>query len=938
MNAILYTVFFLSGAAALLFETLLFRQAGLTFGNSVWASSLVLSSFMAGLALGNGLVARHGARIRRPVRGYAALELAIAISGVTLVGTLPALGGWLTPLLRPFLEWPWILNPLRMTLAFLLLLVPATAMGATLPVMVKALLARDPSFGSVLGRLYGWNTLGAVVGSVAGETVLIGWVGVRGTAALAGGLDLAAAAVALVLAGRVAPNATAVATRSGGSGRLSARTGRFLIAAFLSGGTLLALEVVWFRFLRLFVHGGGLAFALMLATVLAGIGLGGLAAGLWTRRNPEAYRHVAALALGAGCLSVLVYAGFRAAVAPFGTGYVRDPGEILWLTFVLTFPVSFLSGMLFTGVGAALSREVRPETRAAGLLTLWNTVGAGLGAFIAGFVLLPIAGMELSFFVLAGVYGIVGSVLWSAWPAEAPARGRWAGYTVGALFILALLLFPFGRMESDYLELPVRRYAENSGARLVASREGLTETILLLRRDIDGEPVSHRLLTDGFSMSGTEERNRRYMKLFVYLPVALHPRPERALLISYGVGSTARALLDTPGIERVDVVDISREILETSDLLYHDHANPLRDPRVRVYVEDGRYFLQSTENRYDLITGEPPPPKIAGVVNLYTREYFELIHDRLAEGGVNTYWLPVHNLTESDTAAIVRAYCDVFEDCSLWAGSGLDWILAGSRGWSAPPSVAGFIRQWEDPAVGAELRALGIERPEQLGALFIADADNLRETTRETAPLVDDFPKRLSNALVDGSELHRIYSPWMDTDIARKRFRESDFIDRAWPEALREATLAQFDYQRMINESETTGWSAERLDDLHVVLTGTELRTLPLWLLGARGDELGAVRGVLARGGASRGHEARLAFDALAGRQYGVAADYLEAALEIRPRGRKLLELRVYALCMAGRLDEAADAIRDASGWLPRDGRQRWYREWMNQTFALEWP
>jgi hypothetical protein len=239
---------------------------------------------------------------------------------------------------------------------------------------------------------------------------------------------------------------------------------------------------------------------------------------------------------------------------------------------------------------------------------------------------------------------------------------------------------------------------------------------------------------------------------------------------------------------------------------------------------------------------------------------------------------------------------------------------------------------------GAELRALGIERPEQLGAMFLADADRLREVTGETAPLVDDFPKRLANTLVDGSKLQGIYSPWMDTAAARWRFRESGLMERVWPEPLRDATLDQFDHQRMINESETSRWSAQRLDDLHAVLTETDLRTLVLWLLDARGDELRAVRRALARGGESRGHPARLAFGALADREYGVAADHLEAALENRSRDRKLMELRLYALCMAGRPDAATAVAREASEWLPPDARQRWYREWMNETFALDWP
>ena len=138
-TAFLCAVFFLSGASALIFETLWFRLSGLTFGNSVWASALVLSSFMGGLALGNGLAAYYGDRIKHPVRLYAFMEITVAITGVLLIFIIPVLTEKLSPLFRQFLDTPWILNPLRLSISFLLMLVPATAMGITLPVLVKSL-------------------------------------------------------------------------------------------------------------------------------------------------------------------------------------------------------------------------------------------------------------------------------------------------------------------------------------------------------------------------------------------------------------------------------------------------------------------------------------------------------------------------------------------------------------------------------------------------------------------------------------------------------------------------------------------------------------------------------------------------------------------------------------------------------------------------------
>ena len=141
MTALLCALFFLSGVAALLFEALWFQRAGLAFGNGVWASSVVLASFMAGLALGNALAARFGPRLRSPLRAYAALEVAIGVTGVVLVLWLPSLSPWVATLLRPLFDLEWSANLVRLALAFVLLLVPATAMGATLPVLVKALSA-----------------------------------------------------------------------------------------------------------------------------------------------------------------------------------------------------------------------------------------------------------------------------------------------------------------------------------------------------------------------------------------------------------------------------------------------------------------------------------------------------------------------------------------------------------------------------------------------------------------------------------------------------------------------------------------------------------------------------------------------------------------------------------------------------------------------------
>ncbi len=328
-------IFFVSGASALVFETLWFRAAGLTLGNSLWASSIVLASFMAGLALGNALAVRYGPRVKRPLAAYAAIEVSIGVAGLGLVLLFPLLTPLLAPLFRLFLETPLVLNTLRLLIAFTLLLIPSTAMGFTLPLLVKTLSTRDPNFGRVLGRLYGWNTLGAMAGALGGEIFLIGALGIRGTALLAASLNFGVALCVLVLAPAFRRDE---ADPAGDSERALSRplrkSKRILLAAFISGGALLGLEVVWFRFMLLFINGTSLAFAGMLAVVLFGIAAGGFIASWCLKLRPLAYQWVPLVALASGAITVFTYISL---VEPLG---------ILSIA-----PVSVLSGVLFVFPG-----------------------------------------------------------------------------------------------------------------------------------------------------------------------------------------------------------------------------------------------------------------------------------------------------------------------------------------------------------------------------------------------------------------------------------------------------------------------------------------------------------------------------------------------------------------------------------------------------------
>ncbi len=905
---VLVPIFFLSGIAGLTFETLWFRLAGLSLGNSIWSASLVLAAFMGGLSLGNGLVARFHSRIARPIRLYAQLELGIGIGSFLVVLALPRLSGALGPLFAMVADTPWLLNVARLGSAFALLVLPTTAMGATLPLLTEALSRGNPHFGTTVGRLYGWNTLGAMLGAISTEAVLVRFLGIASAGMIAMLLNLAAGALAMRLAeSPVAASASAITPS-----RFTARACRYLLVASSSGFAMLALEVVWFRFLLLTYTGTGLSFAIMLTVVLAGIGLGGLAAARLVRASGNGHRWMPHLMAMSGLMVVATYYGFDL----FTAQQSRESATLLVFTGFAVFlmlPVSLLSGATFTLLAHAVNLELGRPLRTTGVVALWNTVGATAGSLIAGFVLLPAIGMEHSLFVLAALYVVMALVL----PMPCAADGRWAvrsAWGMIAVAGLALVVFPFGLMERSYFRIVERALPDQT---LIDTREGVTETLRYYRRDVFGAPAFYRLVTNGYSMSATTVLAKRYMKLYVYLPLALQSDARDALLISYGVGSTAKALTDSAGLRHIDVVDISREILEMNSIVYPDSDSPLHDPRVRVHIEDGRFFLSTHAHKYDLITSEPPPPKVAGVVNLYTQEYFQSVRDHLTPGGRATYWLPVHQLQPLDTLAIIKSFCNVFTDCTLWDGAGLEWMLMGGNGLLQRVSSETFSAQWRDERVRQELVALGFERPEQMGASFMGDARYLAGITAGLPPVTDNYPQRISSELVRNPGRVPLYAALMDERDRLARYRSSTYIDQVWPRELAAQTLPYFHYDGLIKDHFTQGlyppagpeflWGS--IDE---VLEKSSLQTLPLWLLGTDRDSQRNASAVARHGAAQEPDvELELALGRVVQRDYPGALQLVEHS--IRTTGGKSsvgqLSLLLYLLGKTGRIDDARNLI-----------------------------
>ena len=642
---LLYAIFFCSGASALIFETLWFRQAGLVLGNSVWAGSMVLSSFMAGLAIGNAVAGRYGRRVANPVRAYGRLEVLIGLTGVSLVLIFPQLNLWLAPVLRPYLDDPWVLNPIRLGVGFGLMLIPTAAMGATLPMMVQGLQSQGTQFGENLGRLYACNTLGAMAGALGCEMVLIPALGLRDTGLVAAACSVTAGVAAMLLGreGVGAGGREGVEESHGdrllSSPPLSPSPSRplspytLLAATFLCGGALLALEVVWFRYLVLFNFGTTRIFAVMLAIVLGGIAIGGLVAARFIKVQ-DAARAIPFVALASALLTLLTYALPAARIAFFPMDLHNDYTGLstLWRALPVMLPVSALSGMLFTLIGQALHREGEPESATAGALTLANTIGAMCGALFGGFVLLPRLGMDASFLALAVTYAVVAFLCRGAIRTFGEETQRRFAMGFVALVAIAGVLSLSGLSNKVLLRVASRYTSRDT--KVVAVKEGLIDTVMYTEASFKNKPLYHRLITNTHSMSATTPGCQQYMKMYVYLPVAVHPAPRKACLISYGCGR------DGEGAHRHEGAVADRR---GRHLAGHSRPEPRGLSRsgdasaersAGAGAHRGRPVLSANHERaIRPHHRRAAAAKGAGIVNLYTREYFQLIHDRLAPAG-----------------------------------------------------------------------------------------------------------------------------------------------------------------------------------------------------------------------------------------------------------------------------------------------------------------
>jgi spermidine synthase len=439
-------------------------------------------------------------------------------------------------------------------------------------------------------------------------------------------------------------------------------------------------------------------------------------------------------------------------------------------------------------------------------------------------------------------------------------------------------------------------------------------------------------------MSATNPHSQRYMRLFAYLPLAFRGGPKDVLLICYGCGVTADAFLRSESVRRLDAVDISKEVFALADFYSGiNYSNPLRDPRVHAIVQDGRFFLQACPRQYDIVSGEPPPPKVAGSVNLYTQEFFSLMKGRLKEGGIATFWLPLNQLKLEESKAILHAFRAVFPTCAVWAAPDQEWIMMGIKGSPAKVRSEEITRLWADPRTGADLRRIGLEVPEQLGALYIMDGEEIDRITDETAPLIDNYPKRLTDERWDEEANHRLALSCFDPATAMARFRGSALTRTIWPETLNRSLESLFAVRQARYVSETS--AGNKLDELDLYLRHSRLRTPILEILGSDGFRLGIAERVAGKSDPPPIETLPdLIAGALAARDLTGAIGFLEMKNERSAISADDLLLLIYLYCLNERVDKAEALANTNVSYLAKASSVDWLWHKLQADFGFHPP
>lgn len=727
--------FALSGLAALVYQAAWTREFALVFGTSELAVATVLAAYMGGLALGAALIDRLLPRFTRPVLGYALLELGIGAASVFLVPALlqassaflaTAFGGQSAP---PSSEHGG-LSLYFLASAFVVLAVPATLMGATLPLLARHAVHEESQIGRRIGLLYAANTAGAVAGVLLAAYWLLPSFGLQATVWAAAAVNV----VVFLVAAAIARGATTVAPRVAmPRAPLFADAAHWILPLMLASGAVTFFnEVLWSRMLSHIVGSSIHAFAVMVASFLTGIALGGGAAAWLATTRERSTRLFIACQFGIAASAAGAFLVLDAQVP----GKAGLAGNSLF-GFALLLPLTLFIGATYPLAVRILARGPEAAAGASARIYAWNTVGAILGAVSGGFFVIPALRYEGSIHA-----AVVASAVIAAAAAWLLARERkWLPIAVSAAAVLAAVGFRPAAPVNLLLASPLNVPADGN---LLYYDVGRSADVVVLGQD--GGLV---LRTNGLpeAMMETPGAAPRFSGEFWMSSLAVLARPEaqRMLIVGYGGGVVVEGV--PPSVREIDVIELEPVVIDanraTRTLRRRD---PLLDPRVDIITNDARGSLRLTDRRYDAIVSQPSHPWTAGASHLYTRGFLRLAREHLAPGGVFVQWMNVAFLDEDLLRSLTATLLDVFPQLRIYRPD---------------PNTLVFLAS--DAAIDPETRVartglplslsplhyarFGLNCAEDLVAALAADTDGARRLAAG-APLITDDRNRMATSSV----------------------------------------------------------------------------------------------------------------------------------------------------------------------------------------------
>lgn len=719
-----------SGSAGLIYQVLWVKQLSLVVGVQVYAVTIAISAFFAGLALGGLWFGRFADRLSQPLRLYAALELVVGVLGLGATYAFPHVAQLFALLENKTGLLAWLLP-------FLMVGLPAFFMGGTLPVMVRALGSGTGKVGLGGGRLYAANTAGAIAGTLLSAFLLIPALGVMGSALFAACLNLLAAVGTTLLKPQVVARQ---GTEQASAVHLpGARLGIALYA--LAGAVALGYEVVWTQSVVQFMSTRAYAFAVVLATYLAGLALGSALYARKSDRLVDPWGWFGLLIAAAGLISLAQLAGL-------GQWLILAQTQLEF--FVLELTGSELAGMCARFAVAAACVVLLPTTllgaafplalrlvvdrahvgRDVGTVVATNTLGGIAGVSLTGFVLIPAIGLVRTLSTLATIAAAIGLI------------AVWRGANVGRNMRGAVIAVAAVTLVTASLLSPSRLADLIPGVgqgKLVFYQEGRAGTVAVIQQGKADRAFS-RLYIQGVSNTGDAMPSLRYMRLQALIPLLIHRgTPKSALVIGFGTGITAGAMLRYRDLQRPVVAELLPEVLAAAPL-FKGSYEAVSDPRLDIRLRDGRRELLSNDQRYDVITLEPPPPSAAGVVNLYSSDFYRLAARRLEQNGLVAQWLPLPTQNDEDSRSLVRSFLDVFPYASLWTTELHEMLLVGSLQ-PIELDVSRIQARFDEPAVAASLREVGVDSVHALLATWITDQPGLAIYANDALAVTDDHPR-----------------------------------------------------------------------------------------------------------------------------------------------------------------------------------------------------